>query len=75
MPVGNIDFSYRESPPTKIHTAYHNTNYWHKDVFDERRDNLPEGSTNNDCDREVYDIASHGEGFEFFNKSFHKSMS
>src|SRR4029077_5842987 len=38
----------------------------HDHVLHQRRDNLSEGRTDDDADRQIHDIATHGEFLEFF---------
>ena len=51
----------------KIHAAEQEANRRHQDVIDEWRDDLAKGSTDEDTDGHVQDIAAHNEFLEFLN--------
>src|ERR1700674_1461770 len=50
----------------KIHATEQLADGRHDHVFHERRDNFSEGRADNHADRQIHDIATHGEFLEFF---------
>ena len=55
---------------TKVDTTDKHTNNWHNDIVHEGGNNRAEGTTNDDTNGEVNDIATVNEFFEFFDNSW-----
>jgi len=54
----------------EIHLSHQQSKGRHQHVANERRDDLPEGSADNDTDCHVEHVALHGKFFKFFQHSY-----
>src|SRR5580700_1180820 len=50
----------------EIHLPHELPNWWHQDVVNEGRDDFAEGCADDYADCQIQHVATHHEGFEFF---------